>query len=171
MNDQPFIAGSHLPLKRYLMPTLYNSPPKSRWQQGFTLIELLVVTVLMAIISAIAIPLLRDNLVEANTPAAEAVLASISTAAQRCRFEKGAFNDTDCLKEVAAAPDSGDLTNNWGVDTNSTDKWTFSYTSKLADTFTATASGISTDADLKGKSIILVFDVSKSPHEQKTYNF
>lgn len=153
------------------MLTPCKQPKTIPWQQGFTLIELLVVTVIMAIISSIAIPLLRANLVEAHTPAAEAVLASISTAAQRCRFEKGAFNDSDCTDDVAAAPDSGALTNNWGVDTNSTDKWTFTYTSTGPNTFTATATGSATDNDLKEKTIILKFDVNKSPHEQKTYNF
>jgi prepilin-type N-terminal cleavage/methylation domain-containing protein len=140
-------------------------------QQGFTLIELLVVTVLLAIISSIAIPLLRDNLVEAYTPEAEAVLASISTGAQRCRFEKGGFDNTICTSEVAAAPTTGNLANNWGVDTNSTNKWTFTYTSSDANVFTAKALGNTADSDLNGKTITLVFDISKSPHEQKTYNF
>jgi len=78
---------------------IFISFAKKTRQQGFTLIEVLVVTVLLAIITAIAIPLLRDNVVEAYVPEAEAVLASISTTAQRSRLLSGTSTAqiTTCL--------------------------------------------------------------------------
>ncbi|MFH2123751.1 MAG: prepilin-type N-terminal cleavage/methylation domain-containing protein [Pseudomonadota bacterium] len=131
--------------------------------RGFTLIEMLVVAVLLAIITAIAMPLLRDNVVEAYVPEAEAVLASYSTTAQRCRLLKGAFNHADCTKANFIAAGY--------VDEGSTNKWTFTYTSTSTDAFTATATGVTTNSDLNGKTITLTYNVASTPHESKTYNF
>lgn len=131
--------------------------------QGFTLIELLVVAVLLAVITAIAIPLLRDNVVESYVPEAEAVLASYSTTAQRCRLLKGAFNHADCTRSNFIAAGY--------VDEGSTNKWTFAYNPTTADAFTATATGATTNSDLNGKTITLTFNVASTPHESKSYNF
>lgn len=138
-----------------------------RSRQGFTLIEVLVVSVLLAVITAIAIPLLRDNVIEAYVPEAEAVLASISTAAERCRLIQTTY--TGCTLE--------NFITDGLVDTNSTNKWTFAFAVDGANPtskFTATANGVTTNKDMKGKTITLTYDranVLPAPRETKTYNF
>ena len=142
---------------------IFISFAKKTRQQGFTLIEVLVVAVLLAFITAIAIPLLRDNVREAYVPEAEAVLASISTTAQRCKLAKGAFDHAECTLDG--------FINATYVDTNTTDKWTFAYKPTSATTFTATATGVETNSDLKGKTITITYNLAATPHETKAYNF
>ena len=149
---------------------IFISFAKKTRQQGFTLIEVLVVAVLLAIITAIAIPLLRDNVREAYVPEAEAVLASISTTAQRCKLQTGAFNNAACNLD-GTAPLYPSFTTQGYVDTHTTNKWTFAYKPTSATTFTATATGVETNSDLKGKTITITYNLAATPHETKAYNF
>lgn len=142
---------------------LINPQTGSRRQRGFTVIELLVVAVLLAIITAVAMPLLRSNVVEAYVPEAEAVLASISTTAQRCKLMYGGFNNAACTLNNFVAVKY--------VDTATTNKWTFSYNPTSATAFTATATGVTTNNDLKNKTITLTYNEASTPHESKSYNF
>ena len=134
---------------------------------GFSLIEVMVVAVLIGIIASIAIPMNRDQLVEAYVPEAEAVLASISIAEQRCRLLHGGFNNSNCtLAKFGPAPAGAGY-----VDTGSTAKWTFTLSASSPDIFTATASGKTTNSDLSGKTITLTYNFAATPHESKIYNF
>lgn len=138
-------------------------------QQGFSLIELLVVVAILAVMTAIAIPMNRDSLVEAYVPEAEAVLASLSTTAQRCRLMYGGFDAVDASSSPVCTKDNFVAVGY--VDVQSTDKWDFTFTATGADTFVATAQGKSSNNDLKGKTITLTYNLASSPHESKSYNF
>lgn len=132
-------------------------------QHGFTLIELLVVAVILAIITAVAIPLLNDSTTESYVPEAVAVLSSISTTAQRCKLMYGAFNNASCTLPNFIAVGY--------VDVNTTNKWTFTYNNAHGTgCFEAYADG-KTGTKLAGKRIKLRHDLGATPHETLSYNF
>lgn len=67
MNESPFILMKKTWEVAIIMQINSILPCNLlRSRQGFTLIEMLVVAVLQAIITAISMPLLRDNVVEAS---------------------------------------------------------------------------------------------------------
>lgn len=133
-------------------------------EHGFTFIELFVVVVLVAILSAIAVPLYQESVIEAYAPEGKAVLASISAAAQRYRvYNNNSFSGLT-LTTLTAAP--------YNVKTNATDKWTFSITNATDNTFTAVATGNGAKIPkLSGKTITLTFDVNATPQETFTENW
>jgi len=135
-----------------------NLPSRS----GFSLLEILVVMVILAIITIIAVPMHRENLVEAYAPEAEAVLAAFLTAAQRCMLENG-NSFTPC--------DYNTLTGNYTVDTATTDKWIFSV-STTENSITVIARGNGTAVpELSDKTITITYDINQTPHERKTYSW
>lgn len=134
-------------------------------RQGFTIVELVVVAVIMAIIVAIAVPLYKGHLVDSYAPEGEAVLSAISTAAQRYRLMNGTFANMNLN-----APTDADSLLRYGLDINTTDKWTFNITSAGASSFTAVATGNGTAVSaLSGKTITLTYNLAATPHESKQY--
>ncbi len=65
-----------------------------RKREGFTLVELMVVAVIVAILAAVAIPLMSANKVRAMATEAEAGCGTIRTALRAMYAETGAY-DTD----------------------------------------------------------------------------
>lgn len=133
-------------------------------EQGFTFIELFVVVFIVAILSAIAVPLYQESVIESYVPEGKAVLSSISAAAQRYRVYNGNSFNGLTLATLTAAP--------YNVMTNATDKWTFAITGADTGTFTAVATGNGAKVSkLSGKTITLVFNVDATPQETFTENW
>jgi type IV pilus assembly protein PilE len=130
-------------------------------EQGFTFIELFVVVFIVAILSAIAVPLYQESVIESYAPEGKAVLSSISAAAQRYRVYNGNSFSGLTLATLTAAP--------YNVMTNATDKWNFEITSADTNTFTVKATG--TGKVPSSRTITLVFDVNATPQETFTENW
>ena len=85
---------------------------KNRSQAGFTLIELMVVAIIVAILAAVAIPLMSANKKRAMATEAEAGLGSVRTAL-RAMFAESGFYNKDLNGATITAPTS--VTNLPGV--------------------------------------------------------
>jgi prepilin-type N-terminal cleavage/methylation domain-containing protein len=109
-----------------------------RSRKGFTLIELMVVILIVAILAAVAIPILRGRIDAAKWSEGRAMIGSIATAIRAYHAEKGV---------TGAAPDAigtgstglgfaaGDLTGTYFVDGD----FAFAVTNMNPLTFTVTA--------------------------------
>jgi prepilin-type N-terminal cleavage/methylation domain-containing protein len=71
-----------------------ESEMKPRAKKGFTLVELMVVAVIVAILAAVAIPLMTGNKRRAMATEAEAALGSVRTALRAMYAETKAYNRT-----------------------------------------------------------------------------
>ena len=82
-------------------------------KSGFTLVELMVVAIIVAILAAVAIPLMMGNKNRAMATEAQAGLGSIRTAFQVYKAEKGTYPAGDSGKNMTAVTDltikNGDL--------------------------------------------------------------
>jgi prepilin-type N-terminal cleavage/methylation domain-containing protein len=58
-------------------------------RKGFTLIELMVVILIVALLAAVAIPILRGRIEEAKWAEGKAIMGSVATAIQAYAAEKG----------------------------------------------------------------------------------
>ena len=116
---------------------------KNRSQAGFTLIELMVVAIIVAILAAVAIPLMSANKKRAMATEAEAGLGSVRTALRAMFAESGAYN-LDLNHALITAPVS--VTNIPGVGSGDLDGKYFtspdySLTAVGANTYTIQAQG------------------------------
>lgn len=115
---------------------------KLKNKSGFTLVELMVVAIIVAILAAVAIPLMMGNKTRAIATEAQAGLGTIRTALQVYKAEHGGFpaggsghpHDTAGLTVK-----TGDLQGKYFQDTD------YTYTS-TASNYTATATGTTNDA-------------------------
>jgi prepilin-type N-terminal cleavage/methylation domain-containing protein len=94
-----------------------------RKREGFTLVELMVVAVIVAILAAVAIPLMSANKTRAMATEAEAGLGTIRTVLRGMYAETGAYNvDLDGSTITSTDPidlpglSTGDLDGKYFVD-------------------------------------------------------
>lgn len=88
---------------------------KSKHRQGgFTLIELMVVVVILAILAAIAVPMLMDRPDEARTVKAKQDISAISSALQLYRLDNFRYPTTDQgLEALVSKPTGEPIPANW----------------------------------------------------------
>lgn len=110
---------------------------------GFTLVELMVVAIIVAILAAVAIPLMSGNKKRAAATEADAALGTIRSALRAVLAETGAYNQTPSgttLANGAAATtvpgiNPGDLNGKYWSDGN------YVVTTITASNYLLTASG------------------------------
>ena len=129
---------------------------KKRSRAGFTLIELMVVAIIVAILAAVAIPLMSANKKRAMATEGEAGLGSVRTALRAMFAESGAYN-LDLNKAAITAPCS--VTNIPGVGANDLNgkyfqSGNYSLTAVGANTYTLQVQGNPT-TDVAGVTITL----------------
>lgn len=115
-------------------------------KEGFTLVELMVVAIIVAILAAVAIPLMMGNKNRAIATEAQAGLGTIRTALQVWKAEHGAFPNTAAIHPHDWVENGqkltikeGDLSGKYFLDTD------YSFTSTPSN-YTATATGSTNDA-------------------------
>jgi type IV pilus assembly protein PilA len=109
-----------------------------RSRKGFTLIELMVVILIVAILAAVAIPILRGRIDAAKWSEGRAMMGSIGTAIRAYHAEKGVAGAAPTLMGNGATGlgfAAGDLTGTYFVDAD----FSFSVTSMNPLTFTVDA--------------------------------
>ena len=83
-------------------------------QAGFTLIELMVVVVILAILAAIAVPMLMDRPDEAREVKVKQDISALSSALQLYKLDNFRYPTTDQgLEALVSEPTSGPLAKNW----------------------------------------------------------
>ncbi len=114
----------------------------------------------MAILAAVAIPLYKNNQIDAYAPEGEAVIYAYSMAAQRYRAYNG--------NSFAGMTKAGLQASPYNV-VETTTNWTFALSGVGANTFTLTASG--NISALSGQTITFSYDATATPSETKTYSW
>lgn len=83
-------------------------------QAGFTLIELMVVVVILAILAAIAVPMLMDRPDEAREVKVKQDISALSSSLQLYKLDNFRYPTTDQgLEALASEPTSEPLPKNW----------------------------------------------------------
>lgn len=129
-------------------------------RKGFTLVELMVVILIVAILAAVAIPIMRGRIDEAKWSEGKAIMGTIATALRT--YVAGTHQDMDLslLTLANLGFEAGDLTGTYFVDANFS--WIGSYTRDtniLTYTITATAPTGITSPD----QVQLIYDRSTTP--------
>jgi prepilin-type N-terminal cleavage/methylation domain-containing protein len=132
----------------------------SKRKGGFTLVELMVVAIIVAILAAVAIPLMSANKKRAAATEAEAALGSVRTALRAMYAESGAYNKNlngatlTAAGGVFAIPgvSAGDLDGKYFKDT------CYSLTVLTATTYTIQASGAGAGADAIVAGVTITLD-------------
>jgi prepilin-type N-terminal cleavage/methylation domain-containing protein len=75
---------------------------KKRNRSGFTLVELMVVAIIVAILAAVAIPLMSGNKKRAMATEGESGLGTMRTALRAMYAETGAYNQTANASALSA---------------------------------------------------------------------
>ena len=127
-------------------------------KQGFTLVELMIVAVIVAILAAVAIPLMSANKKRAIATEAEAGCGTIRTVLRAMRAESGAYNkDLDGTALAASQPDvtvlpglsSGDLDGKYFGDDD------YAISGLGADAYTITCTGYAGYGDGEAAGIVI----------------
>ncbi|MBE0494040.1 MAG: type II secretion system major pseudopilin GspG [Thiomicrospira sp.] len=93
---------------------MQNKKIKHYKQAGFTLIELMVVVVILAILAAIAVPMLMDRPDEAREVKVKQDISALSSALQLYKLDNFRYPTTDQgLEALASEPTSEPLPRNW----------------------------------------------------------
>jgi len=130
-------------------------------KSGFTLVELMVVAVIVAILAAVAIPLMTGNRQRAMATEAEAGLGTMRTALRAMYAQTGAYNkDLDGNAIAAGAASTAIPGINAGdLDGKYFDDAAYSISAVGAATYTLTANGANSTtadrADVSGITITL----------------
>lgn len=108
---------------------------------GFTLVELMVVAIIVAILAAVAIPLMMGNKNRAIATEAQAGLGTVRTALQVYKAEHGGFPNASAVAPytVLSTIKQGDLAGKYFLDSD------YTLTSTPSN-YTATATGSTNDA-------------------------
>ncbi len=75
-----------------------------KFQPGFTLIEIMIAVVIVAILSAIALPAYQQYVIRAKRTDGRAALLNNHTALEKCKATFGVYNNAACTI-TAASPD------------------------------------------------------------------
>lgn len=121
---------------------------KIKSKAGFTLVELMVVAIIVAILAAVAIPLMMGNKNRAIATEAQAALGTVRTALQVYRAEFSAFPSCSAVQPntVLSTIRVGDLNGKYFVDADySLTSTPSNYTISAAAT---TLNGLSTNVTL-----------------------
>lgn len=111
-------------------------------KRGFTLVELMIVAVIVAILAAVAIPLMSGNKKRAYMTEAESGLGMLRSSLRTLYAESGAYN----LDRNGLVINTGSITNIPGVNTNDVaGRWfnadAYALTTVTSNTFLLTATG------------------------------
>lgn len=112
-------------------------------KKGFTLVELMVVAVIVAVLAAVAIPLMSANVTRAMATESEAALGTIRSNLRAMYAQTGGYNVDTEGNPIAAGPvvssvpgiSAGDLDGRWFDDS------AYALTSVGANTFVITSTG------------------------------
>jgi type IV pilus assembly protein PilA len=129
-------------------------------KSGFTLVELMVVAVIVAILAAVAIPLMSGNRTRAMATEAEAALGTMRTSMRAMYAQSGS-----CVKDLEGADYAGGAAttipgiNAGDLDGRYFDDAAYSVSPDSATTYTLTAAGANSTAggadDVAGITITL----------------
>ncbi len=116
-------------------------------REGFTLVELMVVAVIVAILAAVAIPLMSANKTRAMATEAEAGCGTVRTALRAMYAETDAYNENLNGDEVAEIDDIPGISNG-DLDGKYFSHGDYTLSDMGAETYTVTATGAEgTDVD------------------------
>lgn len=124
---------------------------------GFTLVELMVVAIIVAILAAVAIPLMMGNKDRAIATEAQAGIGTIKTALQVYKAENNAFPDSTFTCDAVPATLKLSIRNG-DLDGKYFNSHSYQVVSSVSN-WTVTATGY-TNAAL-GKTVILSYDNSE----------
>ncbi len=138
----------------------------SSMKRGFTLVELMVVAIIVAILAAVAVPLMSANKKRAIMTEAEAGLGMLRSSMRTLYAETGAYNKNRDGGTISSGT-SGSITNIPGVATNDLSGRWFDYkayqlkdvqANSFALSCVGNDSGAPQKADVAGLSVDLLQD-------------